>query len=92
MQKFQYLQHSGYYIGQKVEYILRNISLLKLSYRIYVTLSEMEGLTWPDVTWRTILERDIWNFYIILVGLQKAFDIRTENLPNALLNLFCTYS
>jgi hypothetical protein len=35
-----------------------------------------------------ILERDIWNVDILLVGLQKTSVIRTENLPSALLNLY----
>ena len=39
------LQHSGYYIVQKVERILLNILLLRPSYRIDVTLSETEGLS-----------------------------------------------
>lgn len=39
------LQHSAYYIEQKVEHILLNILMLRLSYRIYVTLSETEILS-----------------------------------------------
>ena len=40
------LQHSGYYIVQDVQRIILNILLLRPSYRIYVTLSETEGLSW----------------------------------------------
>jgi hypothetical protein len=40
------LQRSGCYTDQNVEHILLNILLHKLSCRIYVTLSETEGLSW----------------------------------------------
>ena len=79
-------KHRGNYIDHNFQLILLNIPQFRLSYRIYVILSETEGL------WRKVNKYDfgtnIWNSDILLVEPQRTSCIRTENLPSALLDLY----